>query len=138
MDGSAYSTRRNALLRRIPADTYDTPTITASSPAAWSAAGGETITLTGTGFRKRVGNSYVTSVFSALFGQSSVAGSSITVTSDTTMTVVSPVNPGTLLWIRSLGGDAVFVATAVASNAIDAENGDNLTTEAGDTLIWEA
>lgn len=137
MDHSGYSARRNALLRRIPADTYDTPTITSSSPAGWSPAGGETITLTGTGFRKRVGNSYVTSVFSALFGQSSVAGSNITVTSDTTMTVVTPATPGTLLWIRSLGGDAVFEAAAVASNAIDAETGDNLVTEAGDTLVWE-
>lgn len=100
--------RKAALVALAPPDTHPRPWISGASPAQW--AEGDVVTLTGSGFRVRSGRGYADNVYVALFGQSSVPGTSLTVLSDTTLTVVAPAAPGTLLWLRALGGDAVVVA----------------------------
>src|SRR5581483_4543644 len=65
---------------------YDgTPMVTGVSPGAGKAAGGTTVTVTGTGFLTATG---------VTFG--GVAGTSLDVTSDGTLTVVAPAGSGTV------------------------------------------
>lgn len=108
---SSYATRRNALLRRIPAITYPTPTITAVSPSPLLGAGG-TVTLTGTGFRVPDGSGgYLANVFDVRIGGALLTNLSIA--SDTSLTATYPAMAvgAVAVWINSFGGGAYSAAT---------------------------
>lgn len=140
---SWLATRRNALLRRIPAITYPMPTASSASPSTLVPAGGETVTVTGTGFRVQDGhNGWIWNVTQVLFSDSSAAtaGTSLSVVSETSLTIVAPaLSAGTyFIQLRSLGGDAIPTSVSVASTArILLETGDDLLLETGDALRTE-
>lgn len=69
----------NKLAASTPTETGALPVLTSISPANGSIAGGELITISGTGFTGATG---------VIFG--SVAGTNLTVVSDTQITVTSP------------------------------------------------
>lgn len=141
-DRSSYAARRNALLRRVPAITYPTPTVASVSPSTLLPAGGETVTVTGTGFRVRdggPGNGWLDSIDQVRIGESYL-GTSLTVVSETSLTFVSPaVAAGTYtLWLKSQGGDSNHGSVgATVTFRILLETGDDLLMETGDALRTE-
>lgn len=72
----------NAILADSEPTPEQAPTVTAISPASGSINGGDTVTITGTNFTGATG---------VLFG--TVAGTNLAVTSDTSLTIVSPAQP---------------------------------------------
>jgi len=140
MSRSLLADRKNALLRRIPAITYPTPTVTAVSPATLTQTGGQTVTLTGTGFRVADGwNGYLGNVTRVLIG--AYEGLTVTIVSDTSLTFVTPaMAAGTYpLWVKSNGGDALegLISTSGSGFDILVETGDGLLTEASDDMRTE-
>ncbi len=97
----AYRKARRLLM--VPADTYPTPTATACSPTSASHLGGDTITVTGTGFVTAWGANCVESV---LFGSTHAA--SFTVVSATSLTAVTPAHAvgAVAVVVNTLGGCA--------------------------------
>lgn len=95
--------RKNARLRRIPADTYPTPTITGVTPTTATSAGGTTITIDGTGF------SYGGEGTVERVGFGADAATSFAVVSATQLTAVTPAHAvgAVSVIVRTRGGDAV-------------------------------
>ncbi len=91
----------------MAADTYPTPTATACSPTSAVAAGGTTITVTGTGFMTSWGVSTVQSVY---FGMTHAA--SFAVVSATSLTAVTPAHAAgaVAVVVNTMGGCAVKTA----------------------------
>lgn len=81
-----------------------TPTVSSVSPSSGAVSGGETVTVTGSGFYDGGVSSAVTGVTVGGF-----AGTSVTVASDTSLTFVTPVRAGA---DRSAGPSAVVVTTS--------------------------
>ncbi len=107
MHRSMLAYRKAERLLRVPADTYPTPTATACSPSSASHLGGDTITITGTGFLSSAGLSYVESV---LFDSTHAA--SFAVVSATSLTAVTPAHAAGAVpvIVNTSGGCAVKVS----------------------------
>lgn len=137
---SRLADRRNALLRRVPWITWPTPTFDSMSPTTLLSAGGETVTITGTGFRVPDGSGgYLGNVLQVLIG-ASYEGTSVTIVSDTSLTFVTPAMvAGTYsMWLRSNGGDGHGgVKTVAGGFRILVETGDVLLAETSDALRTE-
>lgn len=91
------SARKQRLTWIVPADTPPTPTITSVNPTTGSAAGGDTLTIRGTGFQYPPTSLHAYDVFRVLFyaaGFTPVEGVNLNVTSPTKLTVVTPALPG--------------------------------------------
>ena len=139
---SSYAARRNALLRRIPAITWPTPTVTGMSPSTLLEAGGETVTLTGTGFRVPDGyGGWLDNITQVRIG--TYLGESLTVVSETSLAFVTPAMvAGSLnMWLKSNGGDSNHrietVGTVTFRILLETGGTDDLLMETGDALRTE-
>ncbi len=123
---------RMALIARIPADTYPTPTIASVTPDA-STTGGDTLAVVGTGFLAPWG---AASVEQFHLGATAVA--SFVVQDAEHATIVTPATaPGAVpLIVKSAGGGAVLpsAVTFVAPDFLLTEDGNTLATEGGTEL----
>ncbi len=140
-DRFSYRARRDALLRRVPYITWPTPTWSGMSPATLAVAGGETVTITGTGFRVPDGyGGWLDNVTQVRLG--TYIGESLTVVSETSLTFVTPAMAAGDLntWLKSNGGDSNHrIESTVLSYRILLETGgtDDLLMETGDALRTE-
>jgi hypothetical protein len=110
------------------------PTVTAASPSSGPAAGGTSVTLTGTGFVSpgaQFSVSYIT------FGTARATG--VVVASALSLLCVSPAGSGTTsIYVTTPGGTVTFPWTYTgAADALLLETGDTLVTEASDRLVLE-
>jgi hypothetical protein len=128
---SLIAFRKSERIARIPADSLARPTLTGVSPSTLDAAGGEAVTLTGTGF----------SGYEAQVWFDTTPATSVVVVSDTSITCVSPAHAAGAIYVvmRSQRGDATSPATygSGLTFRILLETGDVLLTEAGDALRKE-
>ncbi len=129
---SLIAIRKSERIARIPADSLARPTLTGVSPSSLDAAGGEAVTLTGTGF----------SGYEAQVWFDTTPATSVVVVSDTTITCVSPAHAagGIYVVMKSQRGDATSPATYSSGGVtfrILLETGDALLMETGDALRTE-
>lgn len=128
---SLIALRKNERIAQIPADSLPRPTLVSVSPSTLSTAGGENVTLTGTGFAG----------YEAAVWFDTTPATSVVVVSDTTITCVSPAHSAAAIYVimKSLRGDAGAPATygAGATYRILLETGDVLLMETGDALRTE-
>jgi hypothetical protein len=131
---SPLAEARNARLSIVTARSWPTPTVTLVSPSTLDAAGGETATVTGTGF--------LDSALSFYFG--TAAATALVILSNTQLTCVTPAHAAgaVTVVVRTRGGDASLEngATYTSGGAtfrILLETGDALLMETGDALRTE-
>ncbi len=140
-DRFSYRARRDALLRRVPYITWPTPTWSGISPSTLLAAGGETVTITGTGFRVPDGyGGWLNNVTGVRLN--TYTGTSLTVVSETSLTFVTPaMAAGDLnMWLKSNGGDSNHRIESTALTfriLLETGGGDDLLMETGDALRQE-
>lgn len=120
---------------RGKADTAPTPTVTSVSPSVGPASGGDTLTITGTGFRSPGLQFSVTWV-----GVGSSVATSVTVVSATSLTCVTPASSGPGSVTVAVGGTGGVgrLATGFTYGGLTTESGVLLTTESGVALTTEA
>jgi hypothetical protein len=120
--------------RQGGADTAPTPVITTLSLSEGIEAGGEALTITGTGFRspgRQFSTSYVT------VGASRVT--SLAVVSDTELSCVTPAGSGeATVFVTTPGGTATLAGAFTFIRVLSLETGGTLQTEAGPPLLPES
>jgi hypothetical protein len=131
---SPLAEARNARLSIVTARSWPTPTLTSVSPSALDAAGGEAVTVTGSGF--------LDSALSFYFG--TAAATAMAIVSNTSLTCVTPAHSAGSVTcvVRTRGGDASLENGATYSSGgsgfrILLETGDDLLMETGDALRLE-